>query len=42
MASLCKLHPRHKALLSISGFGPIVAATFMSEVGTGEQFQIHV
>ena len=36
--ALCKLHPRYKALLSIPGFGPIVAASFMSEVGSGEQF----
>jgi transposase len=35
--ALCKLHPRYKALLSIPGFGPIVAASFMSEVGSGEQ-----
>ena len=37
--SLCQLHPRYKALLSIPGFGSIVAASFMSEVGTGEQFK---
>jgi len=37
--ALCKLHPRYKALLSIPGFGPIVAASFMSEVGSGEQFK---
>ncbi|MGF1717636.1 IS110 family transposase [Photobacterium chitinilyticum] len=38
IANLCKVQPRYKALLSIPGFGPIVAAAFMSEVGTGEQF----
>jgi transposase len=37
--ALCKLHPRYKALLSIPGCGPIVAASFMSEVGSGEQFK---
>lgn len=37
--SLCKVQPRYDALLSIPGFGPIVAASFMSEVGTGEQFR---
>jgi len=36
---LCKLQPRYKALLSIPGFGPIVAASFMSEVGSGKQFK---
>lgn len=38
IANLCKVQPRYKALLSIPGFGPIVAAAFMSEVGIGEQF----
>lgn len=34
----CKQHPRYRALLSIPGFGPIVAAAFLSEVGNGAQF----
>ena len=35
---LCKQQPRYKALLSVPGFGPIIAAALLSEVGTGEQF----
>jgi transposase len=37
--TLCKSQPRYQALLSIPGFGQIVAASFMSEVGTGIQFK---
>lgn len=37
--ALCQLHSRYKALLSIPGFGPIVAPSLMSEVGSGEQFK---
>ncbi|WP_274006158.1 IS110 family transposase [Vibrio parahaemolyticus] len=36
---LCKTLPRYQALLSIPGYGPIVAATFMSEIGDGLQFK---
>lgn len=39
IAEICKSLPRYNALLSIPGFGPIVAASFMSEVGSGEQFK---
>lgn len=39
MKLLCKVQPRYDALLSIPVFGQIVAASFMSEVGTGEQFR---
>lgn len=35
---LCKQQPHYKALLSIPGFGPIVTAAFMSEIGDGKQF----
>lgn len=37
--ALFKLHPRYKALISIPGFGPIVAASFKSGVGSGKQFK---
>lgn len=35
---LCKQQPRYQLLQSIPGFGPIVAAAFVSEVGDGRQF----
>ena len=38
LAALCKQQPRYQALLSIPGFGPIVTAAFLSQVGTGKQF----
>lgn len=39
IAELCQTHHRYKALLSIPGFGPIVAASFISEVGKGNHFK---
>lgn len=36
--SLCQQHPRYKALMSIPGIGPIITASLLSELGTGEQF----
>ena len=38
LESLCKQQPRYQALLAIPGFGPIVAAAFLSQVGSGKQF----
>lgn len=38
LRQLCRQHPRYRALLSIPGFGPILTAAFLSEVGDGEQF----
>ncbi|USD36567.1 IS110 family transposase [Ferrimonas sp. SCSIO 43195] len=35
---LCKQQPRYQLLQGIPGFGPIVAAAFVSEVGDGLQF----
>jgi transposase len=35
---LCRQQPRYKALLKIPGFGPVLAAAFISDVGNGEQF----
>lgn len=32
-------HPRYDAIKSIPGFGPILTAALLSEVGTGNQFQ---
>lgn len=37
--SLCQTQPRYDALLSIPGFGPLVTASFMSEIGSGLQFK---
>jgi transposase len=37
--ALCQTQPRYDALLSIPGFGPIVTASFMSELGSGHQFK---
>lgn len=39
ITALCKTQPRYQALLSIPGYGPIVAASFISEVGAGTQFK---
>ena len=36
---LCQSQPRYAALLSIPGFGPIIASSFMSELGSGRQFK---
>ncbi len=38
IAQLCKQQPRYKALLSIPGFGPIIAAALLREVGSGSRF----
>lgn len=37
--ALCQTQPRYDALLSIPGFGPLVTASFMSELGSGYQFK---
>lgn len=37
--ALCQIQPRYNALLSIPGFGPLVTASFMSELGSGHQFK---
>ena len=36
--SLCEQQPRYKALMSIPGIGPIITASLLSELGTGQQF----
>lgn len=38
LEALCKQQPRYQALLAILGFGPIVTAAFLSQVGIGKQF----
>ena len=38
LEALCKQQPRYQALLAIPGFGPIVTAAFLSQIGTGKQF----
>lgn len=38
LTRLAKHHPRYQALLKIPDFGPIVTASVLSELGTGEQF----
>jgi transposase len=38
LTRLAKHHPRYQALLKIPGFGPIVTASVLSELGKGEQF----
>jgi len=38
LEALCKQQPRYQALLAIPGFGPIVTAAFLSQVGSGKQF----
>jgi transposase len=38
LEGLCKQQPRYQALLAISGFGPIVSAALLSQVGSGKQF----
>lgn len=38
IVQLCKQQTRYRALLSIPGVGPIVAAALLSEVGDGAQF----
>lgn len=37
--ALCQNQPRYEALLSIPGFGPLVTASFISEIGSGLQFK---
>ena len=37
--ALCKTQSRYNALLSIPGFGPLVTASFLSELGSGNQFK---
>ena len=37
--ALCQNQPRYEALLSIPGFGPLVTASFIIEVGPGLQFK---
>lgn len=36
---LSKSHPRYEAVKKIPGFGPILTAAIISEVGSGKQFQ---
>jgi len=38
LETLCKQQPRYQALLAIPGFGSIITAAFLSQVGTGKQF----
>ncbi len=37
--ALCQNQPRQEVLLSIPGFGPLVTASFISEIGSGLQFK---
>lgn len=39
ITSLSQLIPRYKAIKNTPGFGPILTAAIVSEVGSGEQFQ---
>ena len=39
ITSLSQQSPRYKAIKNIPGFGPILTAAIVSEVGSGEQFQ---
>lgn len=38
LTQLAKQHPRYQALMKVPGFGPIITASLISELGTGEQF----
>ncbi|MED5526278.1 MAG: IS110 family transposase [Pseudomonadota bacterium] len=38
LRELCKALPAYQALLTVPGFGPIIAAALVSEIGRGEQF----
>ncbi|MDS1791999.1 IS110 family transposase [Vibrio parahaemolyticus] len=39
ITALSQQHPRYKVIKNIPGFGPILTAAIISEVGTGKQFQ---
>ncbi|WP_104040370.1 IS110 family transposase [Vibrio hyugaensis] len=39
ITKLSQQHPRYKAIKNIPGFGPVLTAAIISEVGSGKQFQ---
>ncbi|MFA0415182.1 IS110 family transposase [Vibrio renipiscarius] len=39
ITALGQLHPRYSAIKSIPGFGPILTAALISEIGSGKQFK---